>query len=104
MYRSDGLQMSLKHSQARRISRIRESQRHAYNWAVDMLLADPTLTWYDLGKEFTRVRRATPHLQTVERIYQDTAIHQARAAADISNLYGNGRGCPTASSDCPHAG
>ena len=90
MYRSDGLRMDLKHSQARHVSRIRESQRFAYNWAVGRLLADPTLTAYGLQKEFTKVRRATPHLQTVERIYQTTAIRQARTACDISNLYGNG--------------
>ena len=90
LYRSDGLQISLRHSQARHVSRIRESQRHVYNWAVERLLADPTLTRYDLQKEFTKVRRAAPHLQVAERIYQDTAIHQARTAADISNLYGNG--------------
>ena len=90
MYRSDGLQMDLKRSQARHISRIRESQRRAYNWAVERLLADPTLTRYDLRNEFTKVRRATPWLQIVERIYQDTAIGQARTAADISNLHGKG--------------
>ena len=90
MYRSDGLQMNLKHSQARHISRIRESQRHVYNWAIERLLEDPTLTAYDLFKKFTKVRRATPWLQSVERIYQNTAIGQARTAADISNRYGNG--------------
>ena len=90
MYRSDGLQINLKHSQARHASRIRESQRHTYNWTVERLLADPTLTAYDLSKEFTGVRRAAPHLRTAERTYQNTAIHQARAAADISNKYGNG--------------
>ena len=90
MYRSDGLRMHLRRSQARRVSRIRESQRHAYNWAVERLLEDPTLTAYDLSKEFTKVRRVAPWLQSVERIYQNTAIGQARTAADISNRYGNG--------------
>ena len=90
MYRTTGFHTNLKRSQARHISNIRESQRHAYNWAVERLLADPTLTQYDLQKEFTKVRRTTLWLQTVERIYQNTAIGQARTAADISNLYGNG--------------
>ncbi len=61
-----------------------------YNWAVEKLLADPTLTTYDLSREFTKVRRSVSWLQTVERIYQNTAIHQACTAADVSNKYGNG--------------
>ena len=90
MYRSNGLRIHMTHSQARHVSRIRESQRYVYNWAVERLLADPTLTAYDLSKGFTKLRRSTPHLQTVARIYQNTAIHQARTAADIANKYGNG--------------
>ncbi len=62
-----------------------------YNWAVEKLLADPILTAYDLQSEFTKLRRCTPHLQEVERIYQNTAIQQARTAADVSNKYGNGK-------------
>ena len=54
------------------------------------MLADPTLTRYGLSKEFTRLRRTTSHLQCVGRAYQNTAIHQARTAADISNKRGNG--------------
>ena len=90
MYRSHGLRADFTHSQARHISHIRESQRLAYNWAVERLLADPTLTAYDLSKEFTKVRRAAEHLRASERIYQNTAIRQARTAADLSNRYGNG--------------
>ena len=90
MYRINGFRIRPTHSQARRISGIRESQRCVYNWAVERLLEDPTLTWYDLEKEFTKLRRSTPYLREVERIYQDTAIHQARTAADMSNKYGNG--------------
>ena len=90
MYRINGFRIRPTHSQARRIFGIRESQRCVYNWAVERLLEDPTLTWYDLEKEFTKLRRSTPYLREVERIYQDTAIHQAHTAADISNKYGNG--------------
>ena len=90
MYRANGLRVHLKHSQARHIHRARESQRHAYNWAVERLRADPALTEYDLQKEFRRVRRATPWLQEVEAVYQSAAISQARTAADLSNLYGRG--------------
>ena len=90
MYRANGLRIHLKHSQARHVARVRESQRCVYNWAVERLLDDPTLTEYDLRKEFTKVRRATPHLQTVETVYQAAAISKARTAADISNLYGKG--------------
>ena len=90
MYRSSGFRVSMTHSQARHIAAVRASQRFVYNWAVERLLADPTLTVYDLQKELTGLRRATPHLQAVERKYQDAAIRQARTAADISNKYGNG--------------
>ena len=90
MYRSNGFRIDMTHSQARRISRIRKSQRYVYNWAVEKLLANSTLTEYELSKEFTKMRRATSWLQTVGRIYQGTAIAQARTAADTSNLYGDG--------------
>ncbi len=90
MYRSRGFRIKLTHSQARHIHDIRNSQRVVYNWAIEKLLANPTLTTYDLCKEFTKFRRSAQWLQTVERKYQDTAIHQARTAADISNKYGNG--------------
>ena len=92
MYRANGFHIRLKHSQSRHVHRVREAQRHAYNWAVERLLADPALTEYDLRKEFTKVRRATPHLQAVEAVYQYTAITQARTAADLSNLlHGKGK-------------
>ena len=90
MYRSSGFRTDLTHSQARYVSKIRDSQRFVYNWAVEWLRADPTLTRYDLNKEFTKLRRTTPHLRAVERIYQNTAIHQARAACDVSNRHGKG--------------
>ncbi len=92
LYRADGLRMNVKHSQARHIHRVREAQRHAYNWAVEKLLADPALTEYDLRNGFAKMRRSTqPHLQEVEAVYQYAAIAQARTAADISNLYGKGK-------------
>ena len=90
MYRAVGFRIDLTHSQRRHISRIRECQRFVYNRAVERLLQDPTLTRYDLQKEFTDLRRNTPHLRDVERTYQDTAIHQARTAAGLSNKCGNG--------------
>ena len=90
MHRYKGLRVCLTNAQARHVDRIRASQRFVYNWAVERLLADPTLTRFDLSKEFTKLRNSTPHLLEVERAYQNTAIHQARAAADVSNKYGNG--------------
>ena len=90
MYRSVGFRINLTHSQARRIGAIQDSQRFAYNWAVERLLADQTLTWHDLRKEFTILRRATPWLRDVQAAYQYAAIHQARTACDISNRHGNG--------------
>ncbi|MBI1658636.1 MAG: transposase [Thaumarchaeota archaeon] len=90
MYRSDGLRIHMKRSPTRHVSSVRESQRQVYNWAIERLLADPTLTQYDLQNEFTELRRSTPWLQATERVYQDAAIVDARTAADISNLYGKG--------------
>ena len=90
MFRAIGFRVDLTHSQRRHAGGIRDSQRFAYNWAVERLLVDPTLTRFDLQKEFTKLRRSTPHLQCVERAYTNTAIHQARTAADLSNKYGKG--------------
>ena len=90
MYRYKGLRVCLTNTQARHMDRIRASQRFVYNWAVERLLADPTLTRFDLQKLLTKLRNSTPHLQEVGRIYQNTAIHQARTACDIANKYGNG--------------
>ncbi|MYB29831.1 MAG: helix-turn-helix domain-containing protein [Cenarchaeum sp. SB0663_bin_5] len=58
MYRSYGFRIDLTRSQARHISKIRDSQRFVYNWAVERLLTNPTLTTYDLSREFTKVRRS----------------------------------------------
>ncbi|MYB30599.1 MAG: helix-turn-helix domain-containing protein [Cenarchaeum sp. SB0663_bin_5] len=58
MYRSYGFRVNLTRSQARYISKIRDSQRFVYNWAVERLLTNPTLTTYDLSREFTKVRRS----------------------------------------------
>ena len=81
MFRAIGFRVDLTYSQRRHAGGIRDSQRFAYNWAVERLLVDPTLTRFDLQKEFTKLRRSTPHLQCVERAYTNTAIHQARTAA-----------------------
>ena len=90
MHRYKGLRVCVTNAQARHMDRIRASQRFVYNWAVERLLADSTLTRFDLQKLFTKLRNSTPHLREVERIHQDTAVHQARAAADVSNKYVNG--------------
>ena len=45
---------------------------------------------FDLHKEFTILRQATPHQQQTERDFQQAAIRQARTAADVSNKHGNG--------------
>ena len=77
MYRSSGFRTDLTRTQARYVSKIRDSQRLVYNRAVERLRADPTLTGYGLNKEFTKLRRTTPRLRAVERICQNTAIHQS---------------------------
>ncbi len=90
MIRSRGFRVNLAGWQADKLYALVGAQREAYNWAVSKLKDDPTLTWFDLQKEFTTIRQATPHLRQTERLFQNTAIHQARTACDISNRYGNG--------------
>ena len=90
MYRSTGFRVDLTRQQADRVGAILVSQRFAYNWAVSRLKADPTLTRYDLQKEFAAMRRAISWLRDVPAIYQYAVLHRARTAADTSNKYGNG--------------
>ena len=89
MYRAVGFRVHLTHSQRLRIHKIRMGQRFVYDWAIERLQRDPTPTAYDLQKEFTELRRNAPHLLDVGRMCENTAIRQARAAADISK-YGHG--------------
>ena len=90
MHRSTGFRVNLTRQQADRVGVMLSSQRFAYNWAVSRLKEDPTLTRYDLQKEFTALRRATPWLQDIPVAYQHAALHRVRTAADTSNRYGNG--------------
>ena len=90
MMRSRGFRIVLTREQSAKLVGLVGGQRVVYNWAVSRLKEDPTLTRYDLQKEFTALRRATPHLQLVERAYQAVAIHRARTACDTSNRHGDG--------------
>ena len=76
----------------RRATSLRYALRFAYDWTVERLPADPTLTGYGLQKVFAGLRRATPHLQAVERKYQNAAMRQARTAADTSKRGNGSRG------------
>ena len=90
MYRSAGFRINLTRRQADCIGMVLDAQRATYNWAISRLKEDTTLTRFDLAKEFTVLRRATPWLRGVPARYQHAAIHRARTAADISNKHGNG--------------
>ena len=90
MKRSRGFRVNLRRSQATKLKQLLADQRATYNWAVSRLKADPALTKFDLQKEFTILRQSTPHLQHAERSFQNTAIRQARTAADLSNRRGSG--------------
>ena len=90
MLRTRGFRVVLTREQAAKLSRLVDAQRAVYNWAISRLKEDPTLTLFDLQKEFTILRRMTPHLQQTERDFQQAAIRQARTAADVSNKHGNG--------------
>lgn len=90
MMRSSGFHVALTNQQAAKLDNLVGGQRAAYNWAVSRLKEDPTLTRYDLQKEFAGLRRATSHLRRIGRAFQMAAIHQARTACDISSKYGNG--------------
>ena len=90
MMRSRGFRAVLTNQQAAKLDSLVGGQRETYNWAVSRLKEDAALTRFDLQKEFTTLRRTTPHLRLVERAYQMAAIHQARTAADLSNKHGSG--------------
>ena len=90
MYRTRGFRVILTRQQAAKLGDLVGGQRTVYNWAVSRLKADPALTRYDLQKEFTILRRATPWLRDVPVKYQYAAIRRARTASDVSNKYGNG--------------
>ena len=90
MYRSRGFRVVLTRQQAAKLGDLVGGQRTVYNWAVSRLKTDPALTRYDLQKEFTVLRRATPWLRDVPVRYQHAAIHRARTAADLANKHGNG--------------
>ncbi len=82
MIRSRGFRVNLAGSQADKLYAPAGGRREAYSWAVSKPKDDPTLTGFDLQKEFTALRQATSHLRQTERLFQQTAIHQARTARD----------------------
>lgn len=90
MYRTRGFRVVLDRSQARRIDLMRDSQRHACNRTVSRLKEDPPLTRFDLQKKFAALWRMTPWLWVAPAKHQYAALHRARAAADLSNRYGDG--------------
>ena len=90
MMRTRGFRVVLTREQAAKLSGLVDAQRAVYSWAISRLKEDPTLTLFDLQKEFTILRRMMPHLQQTERDFQQAAIRQARTAADVSNKHGNG--------------
>ena len=90
MMRTFGFRVTLTREQTAKMTELVGAQRETYNWAVSRLKEDPTLTRFDLHKEFTALRQTTPHLRQTEQAFQQVAIHQARTAADISNKYGGG--------------
>ena len=78
----------LTRAQCTKIDEIRRVQRYAYNWAIEQFLQDPILSAYDCQKIYTVVRPEwTKHVQ---RVWQNSAIMEARRAADLSYKYGNG--------------
>ena len=78
----------LTRAQCTKIDEIRRIQRYAYNWAIEQFIQDPELSAYDCMKQYTRHRpRWTKH---VPRVWQNSAIIEARRAADLSFKYGNG--------------
>ena len=72
MIRSRGFRVNLAGWQADKLYALVGAQREAYNWVVSRLKNNPTLTWFDLQKEFTTIRQATPHLRQTERLFQNT--------------------------------
>ena len=88
MIRIKRFRVGLTRAQERQVRDIRHVQRYAYNFAIEKFLRDPTITHYDCMVLWTKQRpdwtKSTP------RVWHNSAIIEARRAADVSNKYGNG--------------
>lgn len=80
--------VKLTRAQCTKVDEIRRVQRYAYNWAVKQFRLDPTLSVYDCMKSYTTYR--PDWSKSVARKWLDSAIMEARRAADVSFGYGNG--------------
>lgn len=80
--------VKLTRTQDTEIDAIRRGQRHAYNFGVEAFLKDPTMSAYDCMKLYTKSR--PDWSKTVSRKWLDSAVMEARRAADVSYGYGNG--------------
>ena len=81
--------VKLTRAQSREVGEIRRVQRYAYNWTIERFRLDPTLSVFDCMKLYTAYRpewtKSTAH------VWQNSAIMEARRAADVSFKYGNGK-------------
>ena len=90
-YREYRVPVRLTAGQKSEIRRLRDGQRHAYNWAVSRLHDG----WerndeYGLCNELTVQRAAHGHIRNVPRRFQTDAIRDAFLAARLAARYGRG--------------
>ena len=81
--------VKLTRAQNSEIDEIRSVQRHAYNFGADGFLKDPTVSVYDCMKLYAKIRPGWS--KSIARKWLDSAIMEARRAADLSFKYGNGK-------------
>ena len=80
--------VKLTRTQDTKINTIRRGQRHAYNFGVEAFLKYPAMSVYDCMKLYTKIR--PDWSKSVARKWLESAIMEARRAADVSYMYGNG--------------
>ena len=80
--------MKLTRAQSTEVDEVRRVQRYAYNWAVKRFRLDPTLSAYDCMKLYTVLQ--PEWTKSTARVWQNSAIMEARRATDVSFGYGNG--------------
>lgn len=80
--------VKLTRAQSTEVDEIRRVQRYTYNWAIKQFRLDPTLGTHDCMKLYTVLR--PEWTKSTARVWQNSAIIEARRAVDVSFKYGNG--------------
>lgn len=91
IYRKYRVPVSLTVEQKAEISRLRDGQREAYNWAVSEIKRGwDVRNEYGLHNELTVRRAVHDHMRNIPRRFQMDGIQDAFKAAKLSVRYGRG--------------